>query len=183
MSNHIELPEAHHSTPYTLSFPSHHSHLCWRLDYPPIANKPPGISYSTGSLESDDCDVFLFVNNTAYNLIGIDYPFTSLTLGFITMEVWNLPFHFILRRLIFLSRVYQPYFNTHLFQQRDSQRTRLITTPFFCNITARTPSQQRSSQNCKQPHQCCDPSWGNCSRNWLRVITPHPEAIQEEPFH
>ena len=139
ISNHVYLPGTHHSTPCALSFPSSFDIFCWRLDSPSNTDEIPRITHSTGELESDDCDVFLFVNNAAYNLIEIDYPFTSLTLWFVAAVVWSLSFQFILRRLAFLTRTYQPILNTPLLQQRDSQRTRLITTPLSWNITARAP--------------------------------------------
>ena len=129
----------HHSTPCAVSFPSPSDYLCWRLDDPSNVDKPPRITHSTSDSESNDCDVFLVVNNAVYKLVEVDCPFIYLTLWFVLAVVWSLLFYFILWGLAFLTRVYQPYFNAPLLQERDSQRTRLITAPFFCITTFRAP--------------------------------------------
>lgn len=76
------LTGTHHIIPCVLSFPSPFDYLCWRLDYPSNADDVTRISYNTGELGINGCDVFLVVNNAAYNLIENDCSFTSLTLWF-----------------------------------------------------------------------------------------------------
>ena len=153
---------AHHSIPCDLSFPSPFDYLCWRLDDPSNADKPPRISYNTGELVINDCDVFLIVNITAYNLTVIDYPFIVLTLWFMIQNSGSvkslLPFHPLrtgIPNKSILTHFLYPSPPTARFIENPSNHNPGLLQYHYKS----PPSQQRSHQYCNQSHQCCDPPW------------------------